>query len=165
MRAVVLGIGNTILSDEGVGVHAVVALEKQYRLPAGVEAIDGGTAGMELIEALSDLDLLVVLDTIVAGKEPGTIISLAGDDIPVFFRKKLSPHQIGLADVLASLELLGALPKETLVFGVQPVSLELGMEMTPPVAVRVPELVALAVAALRERGCRLEPLTADMAAA
>lgn len=163
MRAVILGIGNTILSDEGVGVHAVTALEKQYRLPAGVEAIDGGTAGMELLEALSGLDLLVVLDTIVAGKEPGTLISLAGAEVQVFFRRKLSPHQIGLADVLASLELLGRLPRETLVFGVQPLSLELGMEMTPPVAARVPDLVALAVAAMRERGCALAPLAAAVA--
>ena len=163
MRAVILGIGNTILSDEGVGVHAVTALEQQYRLPAGVEAIDGGTAGMELLEPLSDLDLLVVLDTIVAGKPPGTVIGLAGAEVQVFFRRKLSPHQIGLADVLASLELLGQLPKETLVFGVQPLSLELGMEMTPPVAARVPELVELAVGALRQRGLALEPLAAAVA--
>lgn len=160
MRAVILGIGNIILSDEGVGVHAVAALEAQYRLPAGVECIDGGTAGMELLEALSDLDLLVVLDTIVAGQEPGSVISLADEQVPVFFRRKLSPHQIGLADVLASLELLGQLPKEALVFGVQPLSLELGMEMTAPVAARVPELVELAVAALRQRGYTLEPLAA-----
>lgn len=162
MRAVVLGIGNTILTDEGVGVRAVEALQQRYALPEGVEAIDGGTAGMELIEALSDVDLLVVLDTIVAGKAPGTVISLAGDDIPVFFRKKLSPHQIGLSDVLASLELLGNLPKETLVFGVQPVSLELGTDLTPTVAEKVPELVELAAEALRSRSYRLEPLAAEV---
>lgn len=163
MRAVILGIGNTILSDEGVGVHAVNALERRYRLPAGVEAIDGGTAGMELLEALSGLDLLVVLDTVVAGKAPGTLIGLAGAEVPVFFRRKLSPHQIGLADVLASLELLGQLPQEALVFGVEPLSLELGMEMTPPVAARVPELVELAIGALRARGLAPELLAAAVA--
>ncbi|MDK9726515.1 MAG: HyaD/HybD family hydrogenase maturation endopeptidase [Sterolibacteriaceae bacterium MAG5] len=163
MRAVVLGIGNTILTDEGVGVRAVEALQQRYALPENVEPVDGGTAGMELIEALSGLDLLVVLDTIVAGKAPGTVISLAGDDIPVFFRKKLSPHQIGLSDVLASLELLGELPKETLVFGVQPVSLELGTELTPTVAEKVPELAELAAGALRQRGYVLEPLAVEVA--
>ncbi|MBI4985946.1 MAG: HyaD/HybD family hydrogenase maturation endopeptidase [Rhodocyclales bacterium] len=160
MRAVVLGIGNIILSDEGVGVRAVEALGRGYRMPESVTLIDGGTSGMELLDDLSGLDLLVVLDTIVAGKVPGTVISLAGDEIPVFFRKKLSPHQIGLSDVLASLELLGALPAETLVFGVQPVSLELGMEMSPVVAERVPELVELAAAALRARGYELTPAPA-----
>ena len=157
MRAVVLGIGNIILSDEGVGVRAVEALQANYRLPENVEAIDGGTSGMELIEALSGADLLVVLDTIVAGKPPGMVVSLAGDAVPSFFRRKLSPHQIGLSDVLASLEFLGELPRQTLVFGVQPQSLELGMELTPAVAVRVAELAELAAEALRRNGYAVEP--------
>jgi len=163
MRAAVLGIGNIILTDEGVGVRAVEALQQRYRLPAGVEAIDGGTSGMELLDSLSGLDLLVVLDTIVAGKTPGTVISLVGDEVPVFFRRKLSPHQIGLSDVLASLELLGALPKETLVFGVQPVSLELGLELSPPVAARVPELAEMAAAALIQRGYALAAAAVEAA--
>lgn len=158
MRAVILGIGNTILSDEGVGVRAMEALVERYRLPEGVTAIDGGTSSMELIEDLSDLDLLVVLDTIVAGKPPGTVIRLAGDDVPMFFRKKLSPHQISLADVLASLEFLGHLPKEVCVIGVQPESLELGMELTPVVAATLPELVELAVAEFSARGLKLEAI-------
>lgn len=158
MRAVVLGIGNIILSDEGVGVRAVEAVQRRYRLPASVTPIDGGTSGMELLDDLSGLDLLIVLDTIVAGQPPGTVISLAGDQVQVFFRKKLSPHQIGLCDVLASLELLGALPKEVMVFGVQPLSLELGMDLSPVVAERVPELIELAVDALTERGYAVSPL-------
>ena len=151
MRAIVLGIGNTILSDEGVGVRAAEAFEHRYRLPDNVRVIDGGTAGMELLDELSDVDLLVVLDTIMAGKDPGSIIRLAGDQIPVFFRKKLSPHQIGLADVLASLELLGHLPREVVVIGVQPVTLELGTELTPIVADQVPELVKMAAQELTSR--------------
>ncbi len=145
MRAVILGIGNTILSDEGVGVRAMEALVARYQLPEGVEAIDGGTASMELLEDLSDVDLLLVLDTIVAGQEPGAVIRLAGDDVPKFFRKKLSPHQISLADVLASLEFMGHLPKALVVLGIQPLSLELGLELTDVVAASVPQLVELAV--------------------
>ncbi|MDD5298792.1 MAG: HyaD/HybD family hydrogenase maturation endopeptidase [Rhodocyclaceae bacterium] len=160
MHAVILGIGNIILSDEGVGVRAVEALEKAYRLPEGVAAIDGGTSSMELLDDLSDLDLLVVLDTIMAGKPPGTIIRLTGEEVPVFFRRKLSPHQISLADVLASLELIGHLPKEVVVIGVQPVTLELGLDLTPTVAAQVPQLVALAAAEFSARGCALEPLGA-----
>jgi len=158
MRAVVLGIGNTILSDEGVGVRAVEAFQRCYRLPENVVAVDGGTSSMEMLDELSDLDLLVVLDTIVAGKTPGTVIRLAGFDVPVFFRRKLSPHQIGLSDVLASLEFLGSAPKDMVVIGVQPVTLELGMELSPVVGEKVPEMVALAAAELAARGCALEPL-------
>jgi hydrogenase maturation protease len=163
MRSVILGIGNTILSDEGVGVRAVEQFEARYQLPEGLIAIDGGTSSMEMIEELSHLDFLLVLDTIVAGKPPGTIVKLAGDDVPSFFRRKLSPHQIGLADVLASLEFLEAEPKDIVVIGVQPVTLELGMELTPTVAARVPEMVEMAAAEFAARGIVLAPLLAETA--
>ena len=158
MRAVVLGVGNIILSDEAAGVRAVEALQAGWLLPANVVAIDGGTSGMEMIEDLSDLDFLVVLDVVKTGAAPGTVVRIAGDEIPVFFRSKLSPHQIALPDVLASLELLGTLPREIVILGVEFISLELGMEMTPTVAAKVPVLAALAADELRARGYAVEPL-------
>jgi hydrogenase maturation protease len=156
MRAVVLGIGNTILTDEAAGVRAAEALQGAYRVPANVQVIDGGTSGMEMLEDLSNLDLLVVLDVVKTGAAPGTVVRIAGDQIPVFFRRKLSPHQIGLPDVLASLELLDALPDEIVVIGVEPISLELGMEMTETIAHCVPHLAEMAAGELRSRGYRLE---------
>jgi hydrogenase maturation protease len=160
MRAVVLGIGNTILTDEAAGVRAVEALEQAYKLPANVQVIDGGTSGMEMIEDLSNLDFLIVIDVVKTGAAAGTVVRIAGKEIPIFFRSKLSPHQIGLPDVLASLELLDAIPKEIVVLGVEPISLELGMAMTPMIAAKVPRLVEMAVAELTTRGYLLEPLTA-----
>jgi hydrogenase maturation protease len=157
MRAVVLGIGNTILSDEAAGVRAAEAFERAYKVPDNVQVIDGGTSGMEMIEDLSDADLLIVLDVVKSGAAPGTLVRIAGSEIPVFFRRKLSPHQIGLPDVLASLELLGAMPGEIIVHGVEPVSLELGLEMTPTVARCVPELAELAARELTARGYCVEP--------
>ena len=159
MRAVVLGIGNTILTDEAAGVRAALALEQAYKVPANVQVIDGGTSGMEMIEDLSNLDFLIVIDVVKTGAAPGTLVKIAGNQIPVFFRNKLSPHQIGLPDVLASLELLDAIPKEIVVLGVEPISLELGMGMTPTVAEKVPQLVEMAVAELVSRGYELELLT------
>ena len=158
MRAVVLGIGNTILTDEAAGVRAVEALERGWTLPANVVAIDGGTSGMEMIEDLSNLDFLVVLDVVKTGAAPGTVVKISGADIPVFFRSKLSPHQIALPDVLASLELLDTMPKEIVVLGVEFISLELGMEMTPTVAEKVPVLAAMAAAELAARGYAVTPL-------
>jgi hydrogenase maturation protease len=79
-------------------------------------------------------------------------VQLRGDAVPVFFRRNLSPHGIGLSDVLASLEFLGAEPKETVILGVQPASLELSTELTPLIAARVPELVAQVVDELTQRG-------------
>lgn len=156
MRAVVLGIGNIILSDEGVGVRAAEALLAAYDLPDGVEVIDGGTAGMELLEPLSGTDVLVILDAVKGGRAPGTRVTLAGKDVPVFFRSKLSPHQISICDVLASLEFIGDSPGDMVLVGVEPESLELGLELTPVVAASVPKLVAMAVAELAERGVHLK---------
>ncbi len=155
MRTVVLGIGNIILSDEGVGVRAAEALEAAYDLPPEVEVIDGGTAGMELLGPLTDVDLLLVLDAIKAGREPGTVVTLVGTEVPVFFRSKLSPHQISICDVLAGLEFSGEAPKDLVLIGCEPESLELGLEMTPTVAAQVPEMVRIAVAELAARGVRL----------
>lgn len=158
MRAVVLGVGNIILSDEAAGVRAVEALERGWFLPQNVTAIDGGTSGMEMIEELSDLDFLVVLDVVKTGAAPGTVVKIAGEQIPVFFRSKLSPHQIALPDVLASLELLDAMPKEIVVLGVEFSSLELGLDMTPLIAQKVPVLAELAAEELLARGYALQAM-------
>lgn len=157
MKTVILGIGNTILSDEGVGVHAAERLRAAYALPEGVEVIDGGTAGMELLDPLADCDLLLVLDAVKARRAPGSLIILTGREVPVFFRSKLSPHQVSICDVLASLEFAGQPPKDLVLIGCEPESLELGTALTPTVAARVPEMVAAAVAQLAARGIRLTP--------
>jgi hydrogenase maturation protease len=156
MRVVVLGIGNILLSDEGIGVRVVERLEKDYNLPPEVEVIDGGTCGMEMLDQLEGLDALVVVDCVRHGKPPATPILMKGEDVPVFFRTKLSPHQVGLSDVLASLEFEDRAPKYTSIVGLQPASMETGMELTPAVDARVPELVAMTVAELRGLGLKVE---------
>lgn len=155
-KSVVLGIGNTLLSDEGIGVHVIEALEKAFVLPPEVEVIDGGTCAMEMLEQLENLDLLVVVDCVRSGSPPATHVVIKGDAVPVFFKTKLSPHQIGLSDVLASLEFTGRAPKATVIVGMEPASMALGMEPTPAVAARIPELVDLTVAELREHGLHVE---------
>lgn len=157
MKAVVLGVGNVILSDEGVGVRVIEALQRDYTLPPEVAVIDAGTSGMEMLEDLSHLDFLLVVDAIAANKAPGDLVKLTGPEVPVFFRRNLSPHGIGLSDVLASLEFMGAEPKETVILGIQPVSMELSTELTPQAAARVPELVAGVVRELTARGLAPQP--------
>jgi len=157
MRTVVLGIGNTILSDDGLGVHAAEALREAYELPESIEVIDGGTAGMELLGPLSGVDLLLVLDAVKAKRAPGTVICLTGKEVPVFFRAKLSPHQVSLCDVLASLEFAGDPPRELVLVGMEPASFELGTELTPAVAANLPALVCAAVQELAARGIAARP--------
>ncbi|WP_374277407.1 HyaD/HybD family hydrogenase maturation endopeptidase [Azonexus sp.] len=150
MRIVILGIGNILLTDEGVGVRVVEALAARGGLPPGVELIDGGTCGMEMLEPLEDLDALIVVDCVRCGRPPATPVLLKGDDVPVFFRTKLSPHQVSLSDVLASLEFTGRAPGKTVIVGMQPVSMGLGLDLSPEVAARLPELVDLTLAEIAE---------------
>ena len=160
-RAVVLGIGNILLSDEGVGVRAVEALRAGYEVPPGLNLIDGGTSAMELLDDLEGLDLLIVLDAVRAGNAPGALVHLSGDEVPVFFRARLSPHQIGLAEVLATLDLLGRAPRATVVLGVEPASLATQLGLTEAVAARVPELVQATVRELAAYGLAVQARTAE----
>ena len=152
MRVVVLGIGNILLSDEGVGVRAVERLESDYALPDGVRALDGGCSAMEMLEDLENLDGLIVVDAVYAHQAPGELVHLEGDEVSSFFRTRMSPHQVGLSDVLAALELTERAPKRRVIIGIKPVSMDLSMALTPTVEARVPEMVAQVVATLNGWG-------------
>ena len=110
MRIVVLGVGNLLLTDEGVGPHAIDALNARYAVPSQATLIDGGTSAMELLDDMADADLLVIVDAVKSGAAPGSVVKLTGDEVPKFFTTKLSPHQVGIADVLATLALSGESP-------------------------------------------------------
>ncbi|MEN6586231.1 MAG: HyaD/HybD family hydrogenase maturation endopeptidase [Sulfuricella sp.] len=155
MRIVVLGVGNILLSDEGIGVRTVEKLARDYVLPPEVEVIDGGTSAMEMLEDLGHADHLIIVDAVRSGKAPATIIRMAGDEVPVFFRTKLSPHQVGLSDVLATLVLMGEQPGTTTVIGIEPESLALGLELTPAVAMQLPQVVGLVKNELNQLGMNL----------
>jgi hydrogenase maturation protease len=146
MKTVVLGVGNVIMGDEGVGVRCAEWLES--RVPAGVVVIDGGTSTHELLGELENLDLLVIVDAVATASPPGTLVRLEGDHIPSAFSNKLSPHQHGINDLLANLALLGRSPKRLVLFGVQPKTIALGMELTPEIAAVVPALGARVLAEL-----------------
>lgn len=154
MRIVVLGIGNLLLSDEGVGVRAVEELARCYDLPPAVQVIDGGCSGMEMLDDLARADHLVIVDAVLAGEPPASIVTLHEDEVPAFFTAKLSPHQIGLCDVLAVLKLTDESPGSLTLIGVQPMSLDLSMELSPQVAAILPHVVARVVEELVARGVR-----------
>jgi len=136
----VLGVGNLIMGDEGLGVRCVQALEGQ--LPPEVRLIDGGTSTHELLEDLENLDTLVIVDACTTSSAPGTIVRLEGDTIPSAFSNRMSPHQHGINDLLATLKLLGRAPRRVVLYGVEPARIELGMDLSPPVAAAMTELAA-----------------------
>lgn len=153
MKVVVLGVGNVIMSDEGVGVHAVQALERGWSFPDGVSLVDGGTSTEALLDDLENLDHLIVIDAVVADRPPGSRLRVEGDAVPRAFTTKLSPHQTGISDLLATLEFLGRAPKHLVLFGVEPVRLELDLELSPEVQALLPAVCADVVAELEAIGC------------
>lgn len=143
MVTLVLGLGNTIMSDDGVGPKVIEILRQTADLPDFVKLLDGGTLGLDLLPYLEGTVRLIIVDAVEIGKEPGTVVRLAGDEVPIALETKLSPHQMGMKDLLAVARLMGDLPDEIVLIGIQPLLLEMGTELTLPVAAALPELVAL----------------------
>ena len=148
----VLGMGNLLLEDEGLGVRALEVLQQRYEIPPDVELLDGGTTGMGLLDDISGREHLIVLDAVQTGDPPGTLVRLAGDDVPVYFSMRISPHQLGLSDVLATLELSGEKPAEVVVLGLVPQSLEMSLELSGLIAEQLATLVGSAVTELERLG-------------
>ncbi|MGE5478759.1 MAG: HyaD/HybD family hydrogenase maturation endopeptidase [Bacteroidales bacterium] len=156
MRVVVLGVGNILMSDEGVGVHAVEALANQYAIPDEVEIIDGGTSGMDCLDRIAEADLLLIADCMRSkDKAPGTITRLADDEINAWFNTRISPHQVGLSDVLAACSFHGISPKKVVLVGVQPASFDTSMELTPAIAAVLPQVVERLVAEVGAMGIQM----------
>ena len=149
-RVTILGLGNILMSDEGVGVHIVKEFEKRYEVPSYVEIVDGGAAGLDLIPFIEGRDKVVMVDAVNFDREPGHIDVLENDQIPVRLTQKASMHHLGLMDVLTIVNLSGNLPKELCIIGIQPASLELGLDMTPAIWDKREALIERLVRKLRE---------------
>ncbi len=152
MKTLVLGLGNVLLSDEGVGVHVVRLLQERYRFPPDVEILDGGTLGLDLLPYVEETDRLLIVDAVQMDAPPGTVARLEGDQIPAALNLKYSLHQMGLTDLLAAASLRGRYPPEVVLWGVQPASLEVGLDLSPTVAAQIEVLLANVLAELQRWG-------------
>jgi hydrogenase maturation protease len=131
----VFGIGNILLSDDGIGVHIVNRLKNEYELPENVELIDGGTKGLDLLPIFENRDRVLFIDAANFNKAPGTIDVVTGDNIPAFLSKKLSVHQIGLPDMLFAARLMEITPPEMCLIGIQPKSMETSTQLSDVVSI------------------------------
>jgi hydrogenase maturation protease len=137
---IVLGLGNLVHGDDGIGVHAIQQLQRDSRLPPRVALLDGGTHGLGLLPHISGFTRVLVIDAVDAGAEPGTVMRFEGSALHGLPGKS-SVHQLGFADMLVALKLLGESPPELVVFGVQPLSTDWTAELTPSVAAALPALL------------------------
>ncbi len=153
----VLGLGNILLSDEGVGVRIVEALDASHELPDDVETLDGGTSGMELLDMVAERDYLIVADAVNAAGPAGRVIRLENDDIRMLFETRFSPHQLGLSDMLAALRLIDKAPKRVVVIGVVPENLKTGLDLSAAAAGGRDAAVAMIVDELARLGMAPRP--------
>ena len=160
MDILVLGIGNVLLTDEGIGVRALNELERRYTFPENVELLDGGTAGIELLRHIRNRDYLIIIDAMKFNQEPGTVTRVEGNDVPAAFRTRISPHQLGLSDLLAAAMLTDELPPNLVLFGVEPENLDIGLDLTDTVEASLEKLTGAVIDELRSIDCTVVPIEA-----
>ena len=148
----VLGLGNVVCTDDGAGVAAVHRLLREYEMPNGVVALDGGTLGLSLLPLVDSAKQVILIDAVAAEGPPGTQVRIEGDEVAPAVYERLSPHQIGVSDLLAGASLLDKYPDRVVILGVVPASIELGLERTPAVEAAIPRLVERVVEELTALG-------------
>lgn len=147
-RILVLGVGNVLLRDDGVGIRVIRELEA-LDLPPGVRAVDGGTLGLDLLPMIEDAAAVVMIDAVDLRAAPGSVTVLRGDELHAALGGHVSPHQVGVGDLVAVARLAGTLPERLALVAIQPAAIEIGLELTPEVEAAVPAAVELALAEAR----------------
>lgn len=146
-RLVILGIGNVLMGDDGAGIHLIRAIERRAaELPGDTSCLDGGTLGLELLDDIEGARALLVLDAVDTGAEAGTIVQLRDDQIAAVFGTRLSPHQVGVADLLASARLLGVLPPAVSLIGLQSCETGFSLELSGRVQANIETATSAAIA-------------------
>lgn len=141
----VLGLGNILLRDEGVGVRVVQALER-LALPPDVELFDGATAGLDLLDVLADRRKVIVIDAIAGDSAPGTVLRLTPADLVPHPGRPVSLHEVGFVETLTMARHLGIAPAQVVVLGVKPYDIACGLDLSPEIARLVPRLMELVLA-------------------
>ena len=157
----VLGLGNVLLGDDGAGPAVIARLREEHLAPAGVRLSDGGTLGLSLLPYLEDARRVILVDAVAADAPAGTLVRLEGADVGPAVATRLSPHQVGVADLLDGARWHDRQPERLVLLGVVPESIELGVGLSGPVRRALPRLVDLVCAEVRACGFRLAPAVID----
>ncbi len=149
-RKVVLGLGNLLNRDEGLGVQALKLLDAQLGQRTTAELLDGGVLGLNLLMIVEECSHLLILDAVNVGKPPGSVVELRKEQIPLYAGVKMSQHQVTFQEVLGLANIRGYLPEHLHLVGIQPLDLSIGLDLSPVVAAALPEVVLRAERVLRE---------------
>ena len=147
-----MGLGNLLCGDDGLGAAAIARLDRDWEPPDGTLVLDGGTLGLALLPYIEDSRDVILVDAVCADEPPGTLVLLAGEDVAPAVRHRLSPHQIGVADLLDGARLHDRYPHRLVLVGLVPGTLSLSIERSAAVESRLPELVNEIVEQARRLG-------------
>jgi hydrogenase maturation protease len=163
IAVLVLGLGNVLLGDDGLGAAAVARLERDYRTPPGVRIEDGGTLGLSLLGLIADSHRVILVDAVRADAPPGTLVRLDGADVGDAVWDRLSPHQVGVADLLEAARLIDCYPSAVTLLGLVPDVIDLAVVRSSAVDNGLDELVAAIVDEVQSLGYSMvrEPEAAD----
>ena len=153
---IVLGVGNILLTDEGLGVHVVKDLEVNYSFTPEICIIDGGTMGMELLSYMRGMTKLLLVDAINGGEVPGTVYEFPHQEAETYFTGNISVHEVGMQDILRIRALQEDPLEDATVIGVEPESLDIGLEPSDTVKVALPEVTARVIKQLEAWGIEVE---------
>lgn len=159
----ILGLGNVLLEDDGVGGAAVSLLLDRFEPPAGVNVLDGGTLGLSLLPYLETADAVILVDAVRADGAPGALVRLDGDEVAPAVATRLSPHQVGVADLLDGARWLGRYPERVVLLGLVPASMELSVGLSPLVRASLLDLVERIIEEAALLGFTFEPREPDAA--
>ncbi|WP_242395074.1 hydrogenase maturation protease [Anaeromyxobacter oryzisoli] len=148
----VLGLGNVLCGDDGLGVQAVARLAHARGLPRGVRLEDGGVLGLALLPTLEAARRAIIVDAVRCARPAGALVALEGEDVVPALRERLSPHEVGVWDLLWAARLRGRAPERLAILGLVPASLELGVGLSPVVEAALPALVDAVVTTARAWG-------------
>lgn len=154
---VVLGVGNILLTDEGLGVHVVEDLKANYAFTPQISLIDGGTMGMELLTYMRGMKKILLIDAVNGGEAPGTIYEFPHRELEQYFTDHISVHEVGMQDILRIRAIQENPLEDAIVIGVEPESLDVGFEPSAPVQKALPEVKERVLRVLREWGVQIEP--------
>ena len=154
---VVLGVGNILLTDEGLGVHVVEDLKTNYTFTPQISLIDGGTMGMELLTYMRGMKKILLIDAVNGGEAPGTIYEFPHRELEQYFTDHISVHEVGMQDILRIRAIQENPLEDAIVIGVEPESLDVGFEPSAPVQMALPEVKERVLRVLREWGVQIEP--------
>ncbi len=160
-RLLILGLGNLLCSDDGLGALVAQRIAETRALPDGVKVLDGGTLGLQLLPYLEDAERAILVDAIAADGPPGTLVRLDGEDVGPAVAARLSVHQVGVSDLIEAARWRGRVPPTLVLLGSVPETTELGVGLSPRVQATFPQLIESVCAEADRLGYPLEKKAGD----